>query len=399
MTEVVLPVMGEGIHEAKVNRWLKKAGDTVAKDEALVEVSTDKVDTEIVSPYDGVIVNIVAEAGTVVAVGSCLAQIADEATEQKPAIDDRVIASPLVRKMAREHQIDLKQVQGSGLHGRLTKRDLERVLATDPSLTADKVQQPVQSATETAGKPYREGDQEYLDGVAVRREKMSRMRQMIAEHMSASVRIAPHVTTVFEVDVEQICAAKQRYGKQFADRYRLPLTYTPFFIHIAAICLKKFPIVNVSLDGTDILWKNDINIGCAVALNGGLIVPVVKRSGELSLLGIAKRLHDLVTRARCANLAPDEVRGGTFTVTNPGIYGSLTSNPLINQPQVAILGLGKIVPRVVAVDGMIAIRHQMLVSLTFDHRVIDGETGAKFLAYYQEVAKNYCYQVDEVGHE
>ena len=379
MPEVILPVMGEGIHEAKVNRWLKKTGDTIVKDEALVEVSTDKVDTEIVSPYDGVLIDIVADAGKTVVVGGCLARLAEETTEPPPTT--RIIASPLVRKMARQHQIDLKQVQGSGLHGRLTKRDLEQTLKNNH-------QQEV---------ACQDGNQEKLDGVPVRREKMSRMRQMIAEHMSASVRIAPHVTTVFEVDVEQICAAKQRYGKQFVDRYGIPLTYTPFFIYISAICLKKFPIVNVSLDGTDILWKDDINVGCAVALNGGLIVPVVKRAGELSLLGIARQLHDLVTRARCAELAPDEVRGGTFTVTNPGIYGSFTSNPIINQPQVAILGLGKIVPRVVAIDGMIAVRHQMLVSLTFDHRVIDGETGAKFLASYREIAENYCYNEDSHG--
>ena len=390
MTEVVLPVMGEGVYEAKVNRWLKKTGDTVVKDDALVEVSTDKVDTEIVSPYDGVLTDIVAEPGKVVAVGGCLARLAEN-TNESPTT--RIVASPLVRKMARQHQIDLKQVQGSGLHGRLTKRDLERALDND-SPTNDH-----QPETATVCSHKLEGEQEYLDGVPVRREKMSRMRQMIAEHMSASVRIAPHVTTVFEVDVEQICTAKQRYGKQFADRYRLPLTYTPFFIHIAAICLKKFPIINVSLDGMDILWKNDINIGCAVALNDGLIVPVVKRAGELSLLGIARRLHDLVTRARRAELAPDEVKGGTFTITNPGIYGSLTSTPLINQPQVAILGLGKIAPRVVVIDGMIAVRHQMLVSLTFDHRVIDGETGAKFLASYRELAENYCYQNGEDDHE
>ena len=396
MTEVVLPVMGEGVHEAKVNRWLKKTGDTVAKDDALVEVSTDKVDTEIVSPYDGVLIDIVAEAGKVVAVGGCLARLADEKPSKSPTT--RIIASPLVRKMAQQHQIDLKQVQGSGLHGRLTKRDLEQAIKNDSSKPATN-NDDHQPQTAPSGNTYQQGEQEYLDGVPVQREKMSRMRQMIAEHMSASVRIAPHVTTVFEVDVERICQAKQRYGKQFVDRYRLPLTYTPFFIHIAAICLKKFPIVNVSLDGMDILWKNDINIGCAVALNGGLIVPVVKRAGELSLLGITKRLHDLVTRARQADLVPDEVKGGTFTITNPGIYGSLTSNPLINQPQVAILGLGKIVPRVVAIDGMIAVRHQMLVSLTFDHRVIDGETGAKFLDSYRELAENYCYQDGEDSHE
>ena len=446
----VLPVMGEGIHEARVNRWLRSEGDMVGKDEPLVEVSTDKVDTEVVSPYSGVLTKIVAQADQVVATGGELAQITvktgplnersrkrreegeeegsernrqgsaarsgselesernrqgsaarsgselesernrqgsaarsgselesernKQKSEARSGSSEREIrASPLVRRMAKERGIDLTQVTGSGLHGRIVRRDVEK-------RTGDRVVGDLTAQTD---------GQEYLDGVTVRRERMSRMRCLIAEHMSDSVRISPHVTTVFEVDVERIMEVKNELEKEFQQQEGLRLTLTPFFIHVVATCLQKFPILNVSLDGRDILWKDDINIGCAVALEHGLIVPVIRRADRLGLLGIAQRLQELVVRARGQSLAPDAVRGGTFTVTNPGIYGSLTSNPIINQPQVAILGLGNIVSRTVVVDGMIAIRRQMLVSLTFDHRVVDGETGAKFLALYRDIAQGY----------
>ena len=424
LKSAVLPVMGEGIHEARVNRWLRSEGDTVVKDEPLVEVSTDKVDTEVVSPYSGVLTKIVAQADRVVATGGELAQITvktvgpseresernklesearsgsseresernklesearsgsseresernklesearsgssergserdkegcrakrselgsereSERDRQGERSDERseereIRASFLVRRMAKEHGIDLTQVVGSGLHGRIVRRDIEE-------RTGDRVAGSLSAQTD---------GHEYLDGVTVRRERMSRMRCLIAEHMSASVRISPHVTTVFEVDVERIMEVKNKLEKGFQHREGFRLTLTPFFIHIAVMCLQKFPILNVSLDGKDILWKDDINIGCAVALDHGLIVPVVRGADRLDLLGIARRLQEMIVLARGQRLAPDDVRGGTFTVTNPGIYGSLTSNPIINQPQVAILGLGKIVPRTVVVDG------------------------------------------------
>lgn len=418
ITPVNLPTMGEGIHEARINCWLKQEGDAVKENEPLLEVSTDKVDTEIVAPCSGMLQRIVVAAEQTVAVGALLAEIGVAGTKDTtttPAQADtaaqgssvplstastaaestehpdrpRLLTSPLVRRRAAEQGIDLTQVRGSGQHGRITVRDLEHYqqqsqhqqaqLSATPKLEEESATHPV----------YQQDGQEYQDGVAVRRERMTRMRRLIAAHMSASVRISPHVTTVFEVDVERIGAAMQRQAEEFQQQTGFKLTWTAFFVHIAALCLKKFPLLNVSLDGNDILWKDDINIGCAVALDNGLIVPVVKKAGELSLWETAHRLQELVAKARAKQLAADDVRGGTFTLTNPGIYGSLTSNPIINQPQVAILGLGRIAPTVVVIDGMLAVRQTMLVSLTFDHRVVDGEMGARFLATYRDLAQEF----------
>ncbi len=429
-TPVNLPAMGEGIHEARVNCWLKQEGDAVQEGEPLLEVSTDKVDTEIAAPSTGVLQRILVAPEQVVAVGSLLAEIGTTAahtastvprpdavsatdtahgadssptTAARPAARPRLLTSPLVRRKAAERGIDLTQVRGSGLHGRITVRDLEthphaerlenkerarsRQLARGEEHSEQAASE--HEAGDVAHPVYQQDGQEYQDGVAVRRTSLSRMRRLIAEHMSASVRISPHVTTVFEIDVERIAAARQRQAEEFERQTGFKLTWTAFFIHIAALCLRKFPLLNVSLDGNDILWKDDINIGCAVALEGGLIVPVVKQAGELDLLETAHRLQDLVARARAKRLAADDVRGGTFTLTNPGIYGSLTSNPIINQPQVAILGLGRIAPTVTVIDGMLAVRQTMLVSLTFDHRVVDGEMGAKFLAAYRDIAQEF----------
>lgn len=428
ITPVNLPAMGEGIHEARVNRWLKQEGDVVAAGEPLLEVSTDKVDTEIVAPCTGVLQSIVATPEQMVAVGAVLAEIcpaaehtadtapradvaattdtATVASKESPSLTTvastapaRLLTSPLVRRKAAEQGIDLTQVRGSGLHGRITVRDLATHLSTarpedkrGKELASGKELSRVcdeEAHNDSAYPVYQQDGQEYQDGVVVRRTRMSRMRRLIAAHMRASVRISPHVTTVFELDVERIGVVRQRRAEEFQQQTGFKLTWTPFFIHIAALCLKKFPLLNVSLDGNDILWKDDINIGCAVALERGLIVPVIKRAGELSWLDTAYRLQDLVAKARAQQLAADDVRGGTFTLTNPGLYGSLTSNPIINQPQVAILGLGRIAPTVVAIDGMLAVRQRMLVSLTFDHRVVDGEVGAKFLATYRDIAQEF----------
>lgn len=422
ITPVNLPAMGEGIHEARVNRWLKREGDVVKANEPLLEVSTDKVDTEIVAPCTGVLQNIAVAPEQLASVGAVLAEISTAkertagtppradavsttgtaiapdqdktpSTTAQPATRPRLLTSPLVRRKAAEQGIDLTQVRGSGLQGRITVRDLNTYLHR--AKLEDKHGKELRPArcedthNDSAYPVYQQDGHEYQDGVVVRRERMSRMRRLIAAHMSASVRISPHVTTVFELDVERIGAVRQRHAEEFQRQTGFKLTWTAFFVHIAALCLKKFPLLNVSLDGNDILWKDDINIGCAVALEHGLIVPVVKRAGELSLLDTAYRLQDLVAKARAKQLAADDVRGGTFTLTNPGLYGSLTSNPIINQPQVAILGLGRIASTVVAIDGMLAVRQRMLVSLTFDHRVVDGEVGAKFLAAYRDIAQEF----------
>jgi 2-oxoglutarate dehydrogenase E2 component (dihydrolipoamide succinyltransferase) len=230
---------------------------------------------------------------------------------------------------------------------------------------------------------------EMMEGNPVRREKMTKMRRLIAEHMVESVRVSPHVTTVFEVDLHNVYEIREKHRAPFEAREGFKLTYTPFFIHAAVQAIKQHPIINVSLDGDDILWKQDINVGCAVALGNGLIVPVIKKAQDLNLTGVAHRLNDLVSRARSKKLMPEDVQGGTFSITNPGGFGSLTSNPIINQPQVAILGIGAVVKRPVVINDAITIRPMMMISLTFDHRVVDGEGGASYLATLKKILENY----------
>ncbi len=436
-TEVLMPSMGEGITEATLVKWLKKPGDAIQKNEALLEVSTDKVDTEIPAPASGFLVQTFAADGEMVQINAVIATIAGSmdaevtvstkaakkaaparaATEAAPGMappfarapaasmhasvpppsrapGDAVRSSPLVRKMARSEGIDLNQIMGSGLQGRITKRDLEHWTGGGSSARPVAGHAPVHAPSQAPAMLERletrqEGGQESLDGVPVRREKMSKMRSLIAEHMVRSVRTSPHVTTVFEIDVHKIVALREKQKKAFEAKEGFNLTYTPFFVYAAAQAIKQHPVVNVSVDGTDILWKDDINIGVAVAIQTGLIVPVIKNAGELNLLGIARRLNDLATRARAKKLMPDDVQGGTFSITNPGMFGSVVSAPIINQPQVAILSLGAIVKRPVVIDDLIGVRPLVQIGLTFDHRVVDGEGGAKYLATLKKLLENF----------
>lgn len=447
-TEVLMPLMGEGITEATLVKWLKKPGEAVKKDEPLLEVSTDKVDTEIPSPAAGFLVETFAADGDMVAVNKVIALVAADPSlaraggtkaEKQPAqklvvkpatgggdvagealrgslppeapelakvsssqiplrafdtesisLPRRQKSSPLVRKMARDLKIDLRTVTGSGLGGRITKRDLE-TLENRTTSAAPLKSHTQQSAHLEWGRleTKRDGNIEVLDGVPVRREKMSRMRSLIAEHMVRSVRTSPHVTTVFEIDLHSVVRFRERTKNAFQAREGFNLTYTPFFVDAAVQAIKRIPIVNVSVDGDDILWKDQINVGVAVAIETGLIVPVIRDAGDLNLLGIARRLNDLATRARSKKLKPEDVQGGTFSITNPGMFGSLVSAPIINQPQVAILSIGAIIKRPVVVNDMIAIRPLVQVGLTFDHRVVDGEGGARYLAALKEALEGF----------
>lgn len=437
VTEVILPSMGEGIAEATLVKWLKKPGENVSKDEPLLEVSTDKVDTEIPSPASGTLLKTIALEGATVEVNATLgwigpqgAEIPAASTQKKGATagaakpgarpvsqqasghamaasaagvpaagyynDGSVTlrSSPLVRKMAREFGIDLRRVPGTGMSGRITKNDLiawQQSPAAFAPAGASIVAAPPLLARVTT---QQSNGIETLEGVPVRREKMTKMRRLIAEHMVESVRVSPHVTTVFEIDLNKVVAMREKHKKSFAEREGFNLTFTPFLIRAAVEAIKKFPVVNVSVDGDEVLWKDNINIGCAVALGseggGGLIVPVIKNSETKNLRDICKSLNDLATRARSKKLQPDEVIGGTFSVTNPGGWGSITSNPIINQPQVAMLGIGAIVKRPVVIENdQIVIRPMMMASLTFDHRVIDGEGGAMWLAEYKKILENW----------
>ncbi|MBC7658185.1 MAG: 2-oxo acid dehydrogenase subunit E2 [Chitinophagaceae bacterium] len=425
ITEVLMPLMGEGVHEATLTSWLVKEGTRVEKDSPLLELSTDKVDTEIPAPASGYLIAIQVSVGTTVKVGQVLAHIADSLDAKlsagaskgapvptvaaKPSVipgagltinaaqnenESPLRSSPLVRKIAKDRGIDLGHIQGSGMHGRITKKDIldyaeSPPLALGTTKTSVTPQVPPPAAIGHSLQTTTVGNVELLEGVPVRREPMSRMRQLIADHMAESVRVSPHVTTVFEIDLHRIWAIREEYKDAFVKAEGFKLTLTHFFIHAAVQAIKQHPVVNTSVDGYDILWKKDINVGCAVALENGLIVPVIKNAGDLNLLGIARRLNDLIVRAKSKKLKAEDVQGGTFTITNPGGWGSITSNPIINQPQVAILGIGAAVKRPVIVDEMIAIRPMMLMSLTFDHRAIDGEGGAKYLATLKRIIENY----------
>ncbi len=433
-TYVRLPQMGEGVHEATLVKWFKQKGEQVSKDEPIVEVATDKVDTEIVAPAAGFLIATFAEPGEIIHVQQAIAQIAaspdatvhrpveapvsvagtapsQKASSQNASSDLRlgprgersalrppstllergfagpIRASPLVKKLARDSGVALANLVGTGLHGRVTKDDFYRYLheqtptreATGPTASFHFDDTLFSVKTET------KDGQDFLDGVAIRREKMSRIRRLTAEHMLRSVRISPHVTTTFEIDFSKVVRAKREQEKAFTSQFSSKLTFTAFFVHAAVQAIKEHPLINTSVDGDEILFKERINIGCAVATENGLIVPVLKDLNEADLFTIANKLNVLVSRARDKRLNPEDIQGGTFSITNPGIYGSLHSQPIINQPQVAILSTGAIVERAVVVAGKIEIRPLVQVGLTFDHRVIDGEGGAKFLSSLRKI--------------
>jgi 2-oxoglutarate dehydrogenase E2 component (dihydrolipoamide succinyltransferase) len=285
-------------------------------------------------------------------------------------------------------------VAGTGLYGRITKRDVQEFMengGTRVPKFAGSAQSPELDAKSDMFrvKTVRNNGEETLDGVVVRREKMSKMRWLTAEHMIKSVRTSPHVTTTFEIDFGKIVAHRNRIKDSFAAETQVKLTFTPYIIQAAVHAIKLFPEVNSSVDGDEILFKDDINIACAVAIENGLIVPVIKRCNNFALKDFALGLSDVATRARRKELRPDDVKGGTFSITNPGMYGSLHSQPIINQPQVAIMSVGAIIERPVVVNGDIAIRPLCQIGLTFDHRLIDGEGGAKFLAAVKSFIEGY----------
>lgn len=439
--EILMPSMGEGINEATLVKWLKKIGDEVKKDEPLLEVSTDKVDTEIPSPAAGFLLELTATEGETVSVNSTIAWIgadksatissAARSTTGKPqaktpgtanssllaagtpavaatmandlakrptpvlaANSGSTRSSPLVRKIARSNDINLAYVSGSGIQGRITRADIETFINTGGPAAA-------RAAGQSSGysgpahleygrlETKKDTNGETLEGVPVRRQKMTRMRALIAEHMVRSVRTSPHVTTVFEIDMHNVVQTRETYKTKFQEKEGFGLTFTAFFTWAATQAIKENPIVNVSVDGEDILWKDDINVGVAVALENGLIVPVIKKAGELNFVGIARRMNDLIIRARSKKLTPDDVQGGTFSITNPGMFGSIVSAPVISQPQVAILSIGAVIKRPVVIDDMIAVRPLVQIGLTFDHRVVDGDGGARYLASLKKILENF----------
>ena len=435
--DVVMPQMGESIAEATVLKWHKKAGDTVAKDETLYEISTDKVDAEIPAPAAGTLLEILVDVNLTVPVGTVVARIGDAsekpgggapvAAAPAPApaqaavhaplaasihpmeVDEdslenrlRTKSSPLVREMARQHGVDLAHIEGTGMAGRVTKEDLEAYLAEGPAAAAPArgsiapalpaihdPSAPTMGLLPALSVPPAPIAPAFAAGERVKVEPMSRMRKIIADNMVASRRTSAHVYTVFEIDMTHVARLRNKHKKAFEEQFGTKLSFMPFIMMAACKALRAYPIANTSLDGDNIVYKQDVNLGIAVSLDWGLIVPVVKNADMMNLGGLARSLNDLADRARTKQLKPDEISGGTFTITNPGVYGDTFGLPIINQPQVAIQGVGAIVKRPVVVTGpdgtdFIAIRQIMFSSLGFDHRIIDGATGDLFMAFVKK---------------
>jgi 2-oxoglutarate dehydrogenase E2 component (dihydrolipoamide succinyltransferase) len=482
--DVVMPQMGESIFEGTITKWLKKPGDKVERDEPLFEISTDKVDAEIPSPTAGVLKDIKVKEGQTVPINTVVATIdgagaAAPAPAQTPAAAPakaqppkpaaaapaptpasrpgpvavpapqtasapaasvregaRIHSSPLVRRMAKEHGIELGGVPGTGAGGRITKEDIEAAIAGAgaaaggggvPSPSADPVTQPSGTAavyTEPSappapsrpavmppppvapapiagpGGPAAHGTQ-YVAALqlGVPRERLyfgnyevqplSVMRIKIAEHMVASKHVSPHVYSVDEIDMSKVAALRAKSKAEFEERYETKLTFMPFFVKAAVNGLRAFPTLNASLDGTNVVLHKEINVGIAVALDWGLIVPVVKNADEKNVLGIQRTLNDLAERARSKKLRPEEVQEGTFSITNPGVFGGLFGLPVISQPNVGILGLGAIEKRPVVINDSIAIRSMCYVTLSYDHRVVDGAVAHQFLHKVKDTLENW----------
>jgi pyruvate dehydrogenase E2 component (dihydrolipoamide acetyltransferase) len=409
-TSIVMPQLGESIAEGTIVRWLKKVGDMVQKDEPLFEISTDKVDAEIPSTAAGILLAIAAQEGETVAVSSVVATIGEAgasvvstpvappppvaapapvatppvaapapvvAPVKAGSVEElrRVKSSPVVRKIAADKGVNIALVAGTGISGRVTKKDILNFVQ-NPTVAPALVAAPAPVAQVAA--PI------FAPGERVKIEPMTKMRKSIADHMILSKKTSAHVTTFFEVDFTNIARLRDRVKKNFEAQNGTKLTFMPFIIKAAVDALKALPVINSSVDGDNIVYKQDINIGIAVALDWGLIVPVIKQADSMNLLGLARATNDLAGRARGKQLKPDEVSGGTFSITNFGLYGGLTATPVINQPQVAILGVGGIHKRAWVMDTpegeVIAIRHIGVLSLSFDHRIIDGAIGDQFLA-------------------
>ncbi|MGI8470459.1 MAG: 2-oxoglutarate dehydrogenase, E2 component, dihydrolipoamide succinyltransferase [Pyrinomonadaceae bacterium] len=471
-TEVVMPQMGESITEGTVSKWHKAVGDKVEKDENLLEISTDKIDAAVPSPVAGVLLEIRANEGETVEVGSIVGLVgamvnAERGTRnteskievQKPKTEDQNSAlrnshsaiempaeekreiretearsydygrpnaiadaqanggsngksngemsledlrktksSPLVRNIAREHDVDISRIHGSGMSGRVTKKDILNFIDSGASVRPEDLLVKTPAAIPKIALPQVQTQTTQRANYAAptiaasaqdRIEPMSVMRKKIAEHMTFSKQTSAHVTSVYEIDMTNVAKFRDKNKNDFQSRYGTKLTFMPFIFQTVTNALRKFPVVNAQVSGEQIIYKGDVNLGMAVALDWGLIVPVIKRADTLSLSGLALTANDLADRARTKKLMPDEVSGGTFTITNPGVFGGLFGTPIINQPQVAILCVGAIEKRAKVLttadgDDYIAVRQLAYFALTYDHRIVDGADAEKFLSFMKE---------------
>ena len=446
MADVLMPQMGESIVEGTLTRWLKKLGDHVERDEPLFEISTDKVDTEIPAPTAGTLTEILVQEGATVGINTVVARIGDgaavaapasaaeaaakaapalaaeAAAKPVPALAAEAVAkaappasvpepepeaeiagpvSPLVRKMVRENNIDLRQVKGTGAGGRVTKSDVDAYLAGRVAPAAASAVLPSAAPTWNGpaapvapAAPAAPAPLPRVDPAKIRVEPMSIMRQKIAEHMVHSKHTSAHVTTVHRVDMTKVARTRAKVKEEFKQRYGFSLTFLPFVARAAADALRTFPLLNASIEGTNILYHNEVNLGIAVALDNGLIVPVIRQADEKNIVGLQRAIVDLAARARGKQLKPDEVSGGTFSITNFGSFGSLFATPVINQPQVAILGVGAVEKVPVVVEGdAIAIRSMAYLALTFDHRLVDGALADQFCQKVKQVLENWSDEI------
>ena len=414
MGEVLMPQMGESIVEGTITKWLKELGDKVERDEALFEISTDKVDSEVPAPESGVLEAVFFPEGDTVAINTVVALIGDgsrvgqreapsgdaqAAAEAEPAASapaappaaeaaptpapsaarGRIRSSPLVRRIAKEHGIDLAALDaGSGRDGRITKKDILAYIERRESA-------PRVPAAAVA--PFQPTPEARFGRYSV--QPLSPMRRSIAEHMVRSMRVSPHVSTVHQVDCTAVARQRAAAKDKFLAQNGTKLTFLPFFLRAASSALKAYPTVNASLDGKDLILHREINIGIAVALDWGLIVPVIHNADEKSVLGLQRAVNDLAERARKKQLKPDETAEGTFSISNYGSYNSLLATPAINQPQTAILGLGAVTKTPVVIDDAIAIRSIAYLTLTFDHRAIDGAVADLFLEHARGVIEGW----------
>jgi 2-oxoglutarate dehydrogenase E2 component (dihydrolipoamide succinyltransferase) len=420
-TNVIMPQMGESIAEGTITKWMKKVGEHIDRDEPLFEISTDKVDAEIPSPAAGVLTQILVKENETVAVNTVVAVVDGEgagvapptpaeaaapspeapppappglatpgaptvvmppaAEEQEGGEGEEVRTSPLVRRIAREHNVDLSEVKGTGLGGRVSKKDIldfiDQRRASAPPEPPLPASAPAPIAPPVA----------FTGGTQI--VPMTPIRRQIAEHMVASKHTSAHVYTLVEVEMTRVVATREHFKQEFEQRNGIKLTYTPFIVRACVEAIKELSIINSSVDGTNIIYKRDVNIGIAVALENGLIVPVIKRADEKNFLGVARAVQDLADRARSKRLSVDDVQGGTFTITNPGSFGGLFGLPIIHQPQVAILGVGAIEKRPVVRDDAIAIRHMVYLSISYDHRVIDGAVAERFMGKIKKILENW----------
>jgi pyruvate dehydrogenase E2 component (dihydrolipoamide acetyltransferase) len=449
--DVIMPQMGESIFEGTITKWLKKPGDKIERDEPLFEISTDKVDAEIPAPAAGILKEIKVTEGQTVPIQTVVATIdsagaataapapAPAKSEAKPAAapppaapkpaatsaptpapkaapapspapspapaasvppqrpggnGDKIRSSPLVRRIARENQVDLSQVPGTGAGGRVSKRDILGAVESGggqsaaPAAGAPVTSMPPPSVSPSTGGPAGiPRERMYFGHFEV--QPMSAMRQKIAEHMVMSKRTSPHVYSIEETNVSGIAHLRAKNKEKFEKDSGVKLTFMPFFIRAAVEALRAFPTVNASVDGTNIVLHKECNIGIAVALDWGLIVPVIKNAEEKNFFGLARAVTDLAERARSKKLKPEEVTESTFSITNPGVFGGLMGLPVINQPNVAILGLGTIEKRPVVIDDAIAIRSMVYLTLSYDHRVVDGAIAHQFMGHVKHTLENW----------